>query len=162
MKEAIGDLWDYYASGAIIAVPVNGSVRRDGSAVMGAGFALQAKRHFPGLAKRLGTLIQNQGNHVFDLGFNLVSFPTKQNWWERGDLGLIERSCEELTSLTQSRGWRRVLLPRPGCGNGKRKWEEVLPILARYFDNRFIVVEKDGNGESYKGFYLSSQKIISL
>jgi hypothetical protein len=32
-----------------------------------------------------------------------------------------------------------VLLPRPGCGNGHRTWDEVCPVIEPILDDRFTV-----------------------
>jgi hypothetical protein len=62
-------------------------------------------------------------------------------WDQWADLDLIGRSADELVALTTRYGWQTVVLPRPGCNNGKRDWEkEVRPILLPILDDRFLVV----------------------
>lgn len=141
MKEATGNIWDHFGA-AIIAITTNGDVRSDGAAVMGAGFALEAKRHFPGLALKLGRLIREHGNNVYDLDHGLVSFPTKRHWWEKSDLSLIRRSCYQLVELADRHGWTAIVLPRPGCGRGGLLWEEVFPAIPGILDDRFTLMKK--------------------
>lgn len=85
----------------------------------------------------------------------VFSFPVKRHWKEQADLGLIERSAHELRALWERAFMRqfagrsvevllagngfdciaeradrpRVVLPRPGCGNGRRSYDEVRPLL---------------------------------
>jgi len=141
MKEIEGDLWDYHGR-AIIAVTTNGQVTKRGEAVFGQGCARQAKERFPGLARRLGDLIRTGGNHVCSLGDGLVSFPVEHSPYEVPDIRLIERSARELAELADSREWKRVILPRPGCGGGGMDWRQVKPVLERYLDDRFLVITK--------------------
>jgi hypothetical protein len=72
MHELTGDIWEYLGE-AVIAITTNGSLTRDGRAVLGRGCARQAREHFPGLPQLLGRLILAQGNHVHDLGNGLLS-----------------------------------------------------------------------------------------
>lgn len=104
------------------------------------GCGRQAKERFPDLPRRLGALILARGNHVFDLGDGLFSFPVEHGPFEVPDLRLIERSCRELVALADEQGWRRVVLPRPGCGGGGLEWRQVEPLLERYLDSRFHVI----------------------
>jgi hypothetical protein len=104
------------------------------------GCARQAREHFPELMKTLGSLISQHGNHVFDLGHQIVSFPVETDPYQVPEMGLIEQSCRELVELADYKGWQKVVVPRPGCGGGGLEWLEVKTILERYFDERFHVI----------------------
>jgi len=138
MIEVKENLWDHYGKG-IIAVTTNGLVAKSGKAVLGNGCARQAGERFPGLARTLGTLLAEQGNHVMYLGDGIVNFPVEHSPFENPDLRLIERSARELALLTDAKGWEKVIVPRPGCGGGGLSWKDVRPVLEKYFDDRFLV-----------------------
>jgi hypothetical protein len=140
MHEIVGDLWSEHAMGAVVAITTNGAVNKVGRAVMLRGCARQARERFPDLLKTLGTLIRHHGNHVFDLGHQIVSFPVEQDPYQVPDLRLIERSCLELVELSDYKGWCRVVVPRPGCGAGGLEWHDVRKILARHLDDRFHII----------------------
>ena len=139
MQEQHKNIWDYLGRG-IIAITTNGSLSRDGRAIPGRGVAAQAAEQFPQLFQELGCRLQQSGNHVYELSHGLVSFPVEETPWSLPDLRLIRRSAEELRALADLRGWPLVVVPRPGCGGGGLRWEEVRPLLAQQFDERFIVV----------------------
>jgi len=139
MKEITGNLWDHHPE-YIIAITTNGIIKKNGECVMGRGCAKEAKDRFPDIAKKLGTHVKLCGNHVYYLGKNVVSFPTKYGWWEDSDISLIERSTQELVALVDKSGWKSVIIPRPGCNNGRLKWSKVKPVLKKYLDNRFTVI----------------------
>lgn len=142
MIERTGDIRDLFGR-AIVAITTNGSVTRDGRAVLGRGCARQAAERMPGLAARLGALIAARGNHVHDLGGGLVSFPVEASAWSLPDLTLIARSARELRVLADLEGWKSVVVPRPGCGGGGLSWTLVKPLLAPHFDERFVVIALD-------------------
>jgi hypothetical protein len=141
MFETVGDIWEY-AGTAVIVITTNGSLTRDGRAVVGRGVAKQAAIRFSGIADKLGRLLAEQGSHVFDLGCGIVSYPVEETAWSQPDLRLIARSAEELRLLVDSSGWRRVVVPRPGCGGGGLSWKDVEPLLAPWLDERFIVIRQ--------------------
>ena len=85
-------------------------------------------------------LIQMHGNHVFDLGNSLASFPVEETAWSQPDLRIIARSAKELRIVADVAGWQQVIVPRPGCGGGGLSWNDVKPLLVPWFDDRFIVV----------------------
>lgn len=139
MIEVAGDIWAYTTKG-IIVITTNGSLTRDGRAVLGRGVAKQAARSFPGLAEKLGMFIMEQGNHVFNLGEGIVSFPVEETAWSLPDLHIIARSAQELAALTDASGWQQVVVPRPGCGGGGLAWHDVKPLLEPWLDERFVVI----------------------
>jgi hypothetical protein len=142
MLETVGDIWEHAVRGDIIVITTNGSLTRDGRAVFGRGVAKQAVLRFPGIADTLGRLLAEQGSHVFDLGCGIVSFPVEETAWSQPDLRIIARSAEELRLLADRSGWRLVVVPRPGCGGGGLAWKDVQPLLAPWFDERFVVISQ--------------------
>lgn len=140
MQEVKGDLWDYPAD--IRCITTNGFVKQNGACVMGRGCAKEARDKFPGIDKALGRAILTVGNHVnllLEYG-NIVSFPVKHTWNQQADPELIKRSAEELLILTNAYGWDTVVIPRPGCGNGGLKWENLKPLLEPILDDRFHII----------------------
>lgn len=141
MLETVGDIWEYAATG-IIVITTNGSVTRNGRAVFGNGVAKQAALRHHGLAENLGRLLQEQGNHVFDLGNGIVSYPVEETPWSLPDLRIISRSAEELRLLADRSGWRQIVVPRPGCGGGGLAWHDVRPLLEPWLDDRFVIISQ--------------------
>lgn len=156
VMEASGDLWTYQPADARVittnAVVGPGQPGRR-KCVMGRGVARQARDLFPGIDATLGHAILLGGNHCHALGqyavsldqppFWLVSFPVKDAWWEPAYLELITRSAFELRVLANTHGWRHVVLPRAGCGNGGLRWDSVRPILTGVLNERFTVLDYD-------------------
>ena len=147
MMEVFGNLWVMEADYRCITT--NGTVKRNGEAVMGRGVALQAAKMDKGLAARLGASIKAHGNHVRPIAFNLtcqpellIAFPVKHYWWERADLALIERSANELAEFAAQRPNKTFLLPRPGCGNGGLLWDDVREVLEPILPPHVWVVER--------------------
>jgi len=145
MFEIQGNLWKLPAD--IICVTTNGFVKADGKAVMGRGCAKEATKLIPGIEEELAKKIKTHGNNVAYLaehrGRKILSFPVKHNWWEEASLELIERSCQQLKFYVNdiyNNQRRFIVVPRPGCGNGKLEWIDVKPICEEYFDDRFGVV----------------------
>ena len=130
-----------------ICITTNGLLNNKGSAIMGAGLALQAKKKMKGCEIILGQKIKNGGNHVYQFGQLpkdkiLVSFPTKNNWRDNSCLQLIEQSCQELSHLWENEVKLSPLkiptvgLTKVGCLNGGLDYEtQVRPILQKYFGN---------------------------
>jgi hypothetical protein len=139
MREATGDIWKYAATGVIV-ITTNGSVTPDGRAIFGRGVARQAAGRYSLLAEKLGRLLREQGNHVFDVGNGIVTFPVEETPWSLPDLRIIARSAQELRAVADISGWQQIIVPRPGCGGGGLAWEEVKVLLEPWFDERFTVI----------------------
>lgn len=147
MNDVTGNLWTYPAD--IRVITTNGFVKKNGECVMGRGCAKEAMVAFKELPRVLGRLVEQHGNHCYLLRRGgpdgvLVSFPVKHNWFEKADLDLIERSAHELVALANDQAWldrwKIIVVPRPGCGNGQLKWEDVKPVLAPILDDRFHII----------------------
>jgi hypothetical protein len=142
MIEECGDFWTIPAD--LRCITTNGALRRNGNAIMGKGIALEARNRYHDLEAILGSFINRYGNHVFLLGYNLISFPTKYHWKQDSDIGLIKRSAQELVSLLKENKAGRVLLTRPGCGSGNLKWPDVKVVIQDILsDNKFVVAHQD-------------------
>jgi hypothetical protein len=84
MRYAQGDIWNFLGLYDAICVTTNGTVTKNGEAVMGRGIALEAKTRFPGLEFRFGKMLQAHGNEPMQIetsqGTAIVSFPTKPDY----------------------------------------------------------------------------------
>ena len=141
MLETVGDIWEYAAT-SVIVITTNGSLTPDRRAIFGRGVARQAALRQPGLAEKLGRLLAEQGNHAFDLGCGIVTFPVEETPWSLPDLRIVARSARELRALADVSGWQQVVVPRPGCGGGGLAWQDVKPLLTPWFDDRFTVISQ--------------------
>ena len=62
MVEIQGNMWEIDTD--CLFITTNGFVKRDGSAVMGRGCALEATKIIPNIAKSLGQAIARHGNRI--------------------------------------------------------------------------------------------------
>jgi hypothetical protein len=158
MLEKFTDLWSEPADAKCITT--NGFLKKNGEGVMGAGIAGEAQARYSHFPARLGSILQSTGNHVAILDKDLeydgesgldyetvyVAFPVKDVWYNDADPALIIRSAHELVELTDLYAWKKVLLPRPGCGNGRLKWDFVKVLIEPILDDRFIAIHNKFEG----------------
>lgn len=143
--EIKGDIFAQSDADAI-CVTTNGIVKANGELVMGKGVAEAFKKKYPLLPLKAGLGVKKHGNHVQyfldDLFGNtrIVCFPTKEDWRDSSPMWLIERSAKELVALADQKNWKKIVLTRPGCGNGGLKWEDVKAVLIPILDERFYVI----------------------
>lgn len=147
MKVVYGDIWQYPAD--VVCVTTNGSVKKNGEAVMGRGVAAQAKERWPWLPRALGYRISQSPymgpvlERFTDLGclhpHMLVAFPVKHTWRDRASLPLIRQSARLLGEMAKQHSDWRFVLPRPGCGNGGQAWQDVEPLLLYLPDNVHVI-----------------------
>lgn len=149
MIEVYGDLWELAEDNNVdaIVITTNGDVNRFGKAVMGRGCALEAAKKFPTLPARLARSLAINGNIVQSFPVMgkpvLYTFPVKHHWHEKADPDLILKSTVALKDIADWTRYTKVILPRPGCGNGGLKWEDVKPIIEPYLDDRFMIVTNE-------------------
>ena len=152
MLETYGNLWELANEGCdALVITTNGYVRKDGQAVMGRGIAREAAVRFSDLPQALGTRLRKEGNNCYVFSYpnyDIVSYPVKPifgpdgepGWKAKATISLIKKSAMELSRLADRYDWTDVLMPRPGCGNGGLRWENVQPHLAIMLDDRFTAV----------------------
>jgi len=144
MKVIKGNIWDYWQKGYVIVIPTNRTIKKDGSLVMGKGLAYQCKNKFENIEYQWGAQITQSCEIIPQIFYDarrLIYFPVKYNWWEKADLDLIRHSIIELKSLLIEGIVEKIAIPKVGCGNGQLNWKEVEPILDKYLNDRFIVVD---------------------
>ena len=132
-----GDLFECKKAD-VICITTNGVIKANGANVMGAGCAKRAAILWPGIEFTLGRNIQEDGNipHVLTsktvegvpllqtvpknhlVPYQIVSFPTKNDWRDSSDPKLIISSAHALVELADSHMWDSIVIPRPGCGLG--------------------------------------------
>lgn len=146
MLEQTGDLFSDELSCDARCVTTNGVLDRSDCLVMGAGVALAAKRKFPSLPRIWGDEVRKHGGPILSvtvfpgIPYAVVSFPTKYHWRDPSSTELIAKSARLLVKATDAHGWKRILLPRPGCLNGGLAWPDVREILSPILDDRFTVI----------------------
>lgn len=141
MREVVGNIWKYLDNEkVVICITTNGTVTNKGNCVMGRGNAKEATAIIPGIQKRLGRLVTANGNIFQPICRNVFAFPTKHNWFEKSDIGLIESSAKALAELALANRKMIYLLPRPGCGNGKLRWKDVKFRIEHILPDNVLIV----------------------
>jgi hypothetical protein len=145
MKEFLGSIWVHYmVADHFVCITTNGTIKKDGAAVMGRGNAKQAKIVIPGIDKILGQYLRENGNVAGVLRTDefencLIVFPVKHKWWEEADRKLIYESAKFLWAEATNNPGNTYHLPRPGCGNGKLDWEhDVKTLVSHLPDNVWV------------------------
>lgn len=139
IQELQGNIWEIPGNNHIV-ITTNGTVKTNGECVMGRGIAAQAKNFFPEVPKIVGSTLKKAGLIPFYIGketnpltnqtVNLWSFPVKYRWYEEADLNLIVKAMKIFVVLMyNSKG--KILIPRPGCGNGRLGWVVVKKELEK-------------------------------
>ena len=95
------DIWSLADRADAICITTNGLTKANGEAVMGKGIALQARQRFPGIDRVLGDHLRARGNvpGIINVNPAIVSFPTKNDWRDKSDLDLIEKSARKLSIM---------------------------------------------------------------
>ncbi len=138
------DIWQYDSWDTFRCITTNGVVNKNNNKlVMGKGIALEAKERYPNLPEKLGKYVLQYGNRPF-ICFDeyIISFPTKHHYSQNSDIQLITFSANKIVEIVNKFNIKRVLLTRPGCGNGNLKWDEVKSIISKIFDDRFTVLQQ--------------------
>lgn len=144
MIEIKADFFTYaedYDCDALVCT-INGVVRSNGRLVMGAGIAKAFKLKFPGLDLQWGSQRNKYGKGLLYScinGTNLIGLPTKGDWKKPSSVEFVKLNLDLLLEFVDSAGFKRVLMTRPGCGNGGLNWKNDVRPLMKNFDDRYAV-----------------------
>lgn len=121
-------------------ITTNGTVK-NGQLIMGKGVALEAKKLHPNITYAIGDFVTRWGNICMVLDdYYLITFPTKNMWWERSNKDLIYKSALQLIEFLDSgRVIAPVYLPFPGIGAGGLQKRHVRKLLEPILDDRVIL-----------------------
>jgi len=140
-----GDIWDCLAKTShYIAIPTNMTLNKQKHNVMGRGMAAQAAKMYSSLPKLYGKRIRNKqtiDGFTYFKKYRLIMLPVKQHYSKSASLSMIEEGLKLLSQLLDVEpSIKRVCVPMLGCGFGGLLYEQVLPIILKYYHKRMIVV----------------------
>lgn len=152
MIELKSNYWDVAEKYDVLVCTTNSVLKSNGELVMGAGIAKDFKDRYPDLPRFFGgQMCKNTSKlingwpfygimSVFDIidKQTLIALQTKYHYKDKSPLDLIVRSCEMLKEYCDKYYINKVLMTRPGCGNGGLKWEDVKPAI-NFLDDRFVI-----------------------
>jgi len=164
MIELVADIWNFHADGKWIVITTNIGWKKDGMNPMGAGIAKHAASMFPELPSWYGARCKKYGKDTavcFYEPARFILFPTKPlnyyqpwlSWQSMSSIELINRSAIQLQKLGEIMYERnmtneKIALPLVGCENGRLNRCDVIPILHKNLDDRFVLVERQLNLET--------------
>jgi hypothetical protein len=137
------DLWDFHrVENFIVIIPTNLATDNVGSAIMGAGLALQLKKRVPGVERELGKKIRiNKEDGMYCIDEDRVrALPTKYAPSDKeSSLELIERGLWWLKAEAGEWTEKNYILPKIGTGCGKLPWEMIEPMTEMLGENVWLV-----------------------
>lgn len=143
MKLKKGNLAEYSMWASVdesILITTNATIKKDGSLVMGAGFAKTMAKMYPNLPKMAGIAIQNVCN--YELGYGCIFLPgsfglfqVKRHFKDNADVSLIVESTLALKEMAQASPDNSYHLNFPGIGYGHLAKEVVFPIIQQLPNN---------------------------
>lgn len=145
---------DIFTIPGVIVVPTNTK------GVHGAGLAKEA------LLRNLIT----PGRGEFDMsplcggeGPEVITFPTKFNWWEKADIELIKDSFQRLAKVVDLYYYHQFKLPLVGLGHGEADIEIVVPMIKEFAEaHKNVIVVLPVEAPKYAGKSCSDNSLAKL
>lgn len=163
-----GDIWSYWGGArSWVVIPTNIGYRHDGTAVMGAGLALQAATRFAGLREEYGRHCRGPRCRMpyVTVPRHLILVPTKpldekcpsRSWRQPADIGMVSSGTGWVAGyLVGSTAPHSVYLPLLGGGLGGLGRHTVLRTMAQAIHKHYFSgVGTAGNVR----FYIVLQKV---
>lgn len=143
-KFKTGDMFSVFNEADIFLITTNSTIKANGTLVMGAGIAKEARDRWKGLDAIAGEMVMsecgNRGTYGLMLsnwrnGKKLGLFQVKIGWDENADVELIKLSTEKLIRFAEEHPELKIHLNYPGIGNGKLSVDDVHPIICSLPNN---------------------------
>lgn len=109
---------------------------------MGKGLALAFKNRYPKYFESYLLALANKQLAVgklhwyqllaFDFPNWIVSFPTKELWWNKSKEEYIVKGLLALKDDLEERSIQSIAIPKLGCNNGGLDWNDVRPLIVQY------------------------------
>lgn len=121
--------------------------RKDGAVVMGRGAAKEVRDNYPTVPYAIGEYLKARPYANLALANvgpeqDIIWFKVKHHWRADADLALIYDSAYALGLIARLSEETTYHMNFPGVGNGRLRYEDVLPILEKLPDNVLIYIEK--------------------
>lgn len=142
MIEVKSDFWKEALDADALVCTINGVVMSNGRLVMGAGIAKQFRDFYPNLDLFWGKQRRKypEGLLTSKLGQQtLIGLPTKTDWKKPSDLNFVAHNLKLLLDYINVNNFIKVVMTRPGCGNGGLEWGQVKPLMQEFGNNVFVV-----------------------
>jgi hypothetical protein len=150
MHEIIGNFWEEAKKDCYDAIicTTNEIIKTNGELVMGAGIAKDFAQRYPNSPLEWGQRIKEIGEDYHVLVSllhskpHLVALQTKKHWRDNSSYYLVKSSLYRLQLIAVALNWKKVLMTRPGCGNGGLDWNEIKKQFINNNYDRFYVINK--------------------
>ncbi|MCK9428789.1 MAG: hypothetical protein M0R17_02110 [Candidatus Omnitrophica bacterium] len=139
-----GNLWVWHKLGSTIVIPTNEGWKHDGSNVMGAGLAKEAREVYTELPKIYGRDCQLLTSRVYYPDYRLILVPSKPlnvksphlSWQGNANINTVTKSLKWLQDISESLP-EKVYVPLIGAGNG-----QLDPELIKELMDKILISEK--------------------
>ena len=142
MEYRTGNLLEHLQDYNYVLCTTNSYIKKDGSLVMGRGFAKDIKLTYAGIDIHFGNLITNYCKHLGTYGIlfygSVGAFQVKFDFKATAQLSLVEYSTQRLCEIAHKHSEYWFGLNYPAVGNGKLSIEVIKPIIETLPDNVHI------------------------
>lgn len=116
--------------------------------VMGKGLAKQFRERYPQMYNYYKLMCDIGAFNVGEILWyqikddeNVAMLPTKKDWRDPSKLAYVEDGLAALADDCKLYNVTSLAIPKLGCGLGGLNWDDVKPLIEKYFGNASIEVE---------------------